>query len=399
MDLLDRHVITRDGAHSEIQLLVGDVTAIPDEHSVDLLVVSAFPDDYLETPTSVIGALASHGISVGALAKNKESHLRALNCWVSRPLDRPDFNVRQLLSFEPKRRLRTLATDQGADDGHSMQAAVDDLFRALIPFVTGPPWISSVAMPLLAAGDQGEDPLEMLRALMNSATHWLAAGLPLQMLKIVVYEGSKTTDPHAASAAFRSLAEKSAPASITSTSDYAHDLFVSYSRRDERVVDSLVAQIRSYEPNLNIYIDREKLRTGSFWQREIFEALERSRQVLCLYSPDYLKSDVCQDEYQLALLHHRKGGTLIPAYLRSTRLPLHMQLVQYHDCREEDQPRLAALAREIANPTAAQRARGAPPRPAPSRASPPVLHQTVSAAGLDIDISVRIRPGGLRSLN
>jgi len=391
VDLLDRHVITRGGTNSEIQLLVGDVSALPDEHAVDLLVVSAFPDDYLETPTSVVGALASHGISVAALARNKEANLRGSNCWLSRPLDRPDINVRQLLCFEPKRRFRTVAADRSGDDRHSMQAAVDDLFRALIPFVNGPPWISSVAMPVLAAGAQGEDPVEMLHAMMNAATHWLTAGLPLKMLKIVVYEGSTRLDPHTASAAFRSLAEKSVQATRMSPSEYAHDVFVSYSRRDEKIVDSLVAQIRAHDPTLDIYIDREKLRSGSIWQREIFEALEQSRRVLCLYSPDYLKSDVCQDEYQLALLHRRNGGVLVPAYLRSTRLPLHMQLIQYHDCREEDQLRLAALAREIADPNTTRPAAADPQREVFDRVGAPAIHQTVSTDGVDIDISVRIQ--------
>lgn len=393
MELLDRHVVAYDGSSSEIQLVVGDVTAIPDEEAVDLLVVSAFPGDYLETPTSVIGALASHGISVKALARNKEANLRESNCWLSHPLNRPDFNVRQLLCFEPKRLLPTIAADQDVDNGHFMQAAVDDLFRALIPFVNGPPWISSVAMPLLAAGDQGEDPLEMLRAMVYAATHWLAAGLPLKVLKIVVYEESTRTDPHAASAAFRSFTEKTTLAT-TFPGDYSHDLFISYSRRDATVVDSLVAQIRGHDPNLKIYIDRERLSTGSIWQREIFEALEKSRQVLCLYSPDYLRSAVCQDEYQLALLHHRHGGILRPAYLRSARLPLYMHLVQYHDCREVDQARLAALAREIADPNAARPAAVGPPQQSFDRAGAPTLHQTVSADGLDIDISIRVGRGG-----
>lgn len=379
MELIDSLAVSRDGAAGEIQLLSGDLTAIPDEHAVDLLVISAFHGSYQETPTSVIGGLGRRGLSVAELAREGRIDVRGSDCWLSRPVERPDLNFRQLLCFEPK------------SHGRPTQAAVGEMFRGLVPFVTGPPWISSVAMPLLATGDRGEDPLEMLRTIVEAAIHWLAAGLPLRVLKIVLYEGSKQADPSAAAAVFRSLAEKSTPV-ITPAGDYAHDLFVSYSRRDAKIVDSLVTLMRKLDPELKIFIDHDTLRTGSIWQRELFEALERSRKVLCLFSPDYLKSDVCQDEYQLALLRRRTGGVLLPVYLRSTELPLHMQLVQYRDCREEDPARLADLAREIVESTTGTAEVAAPPRPVFDPDDASTVRQTISTDALDIDISIRIRP-------
>jgi hypothetical protein len=47
----------------------------PDE-TVDLLVVSAAPNDYLPTNTSLIGALFEKGLSVAKLAQSKEKDLR-----------------------------------------------------------------------------------------------------------------------------------------------------------------------------------------------------------------------------------------------------------------------------------------------------------------------------------
>src|SRR5262249_27354150 len=68
--------IDRGGAPQTIELLEGDLTAIPPEHAVDIVVVSAFPNDYSPVAGTVIGAFARRGISVERLAAAKEVDLR-----------------------------------------------------------------------------------------------------------------------------------------------------------------------------------------------------------------------------------------------------------------------------------------------------------------------------------
>jgi hypothetical protein len=63
---LDRLVFHSGRDQKEIESLEGELTELSPADLVDVLVVSAFPGDYIPTPTSLIGALAARGVSVGA---------------------------------------------------------------------------------------------------------------------------------------------------------------------------------------------------------------------------------------------------------------------------------------------------------------------------------------------
>lgn len=365
MRLIDRVVIPRaEGGDGAIELLVGDLSAIPPEHEVDVLVVSAFPHSYAPAKGTLIAALDRRGVRVDDLARNKEIDMREVSsCWLSRRVGRADLGFSRILCFEP-------------DYDWAMGAAsvVGDAFRSLVPFTEGEPWIRSAAMPILASGNQEQSPFEMLPAMLDASAHWLSAGLRLDSIKIVIYEARPQPYIAKLAAVFKEFRSRlgrliSQTETVEDTYD-SYDVFVSYAHKDETYARTLVDRLTELKPDLRVFIDRLELDTGSVWQQRIYEALEASRRVLCLYSPDYLTSLVCMEEYNIArLLHRERDGLLLPAYLRSTDLPAYMRLVQYVDVREGDPAKLESLAHTIISGGLRSRAAASAPRTQPSTAA------------------------------
>jgi hypothetical protein len=85
--LLDSIDISDGQITRRIALYEGDLTAIPKEHRADILVISAFPEDYHPSRSSLIGALERNGLSVNQLATTKAHDLRtACAFWIFNPI-------------------------------------------------------------------------------------------------------------------------------------------------------------------------------------------------------------------------------------------------------------------------------------------------------------------------
>ena len=88
---------------------------------------------------------------------------------------------------------------------------------------------------------------------------------------------------------------------------------------------------------------------GSASQVPIFEAIDQSRKFLCAFSPDYLASAVCKEEYNIALHRHRETaeGVLMPCYLYSAQLPTYMKVMQFEDVREGNREKILGFADKL----------------------------------------------------
>lgn len=349
MKMLDRLEVRHGNDIKRIELLSGDLTNIPPEHAVDVLIVSAFPDDYVPTSGSLVGALSRKGLSVAALAKNKQQDLtQNFSCWLSHPveLDGDGLRFRRILCFEPLRKGRPAEV-------------VDDIFRALAPFAFAEPHVRSVAIPIVAAGDQPQSETEMVRALLTAAHRWLQEGFPLRTIKLVIYERNPTE-------AVRDLFRREAarlgmPPSMTAALQeeplhYSsvvakaphYDVFISYSRADEIPAQHFYDHLLN--AGLRVFMDRSAIQTGASWLQSIFDALAACRLTAVLYSPDFLKSKPCQDEFNISWIkrYDTDRDVLFPLLLRDVEIPPHMRMLSYADCRTNDEHKIAVAAKRLA---------------------------------------------------
>ena len=184
MQLLNQSVVNHNPqAQSVIQLLQGDLTAIPKEQAADILIVSAYPGSYVPIPKTLIAALDNKGISIEEMATHKAIDLRdQLGCWLSEPLttqQQDQFNFRKILCFEP-----WLNSTEPC-------SVVGNIFRCINTFAFSES-VNIIAMPVLASGRQQVPIEEMLPAMLDASIFWLENGLPLSCIKLVLLTDEQT---------------------------------------------------------------------------------------------------------------------------------------------------------------------------------------------------------------
>jgi hypothetical protein len=145
-------------------------------------------------------------------------------------------------------------------------------------------------------------------------------------------------------------------------------LFVSYSRQDAAKVDRLIAALE--QANHNVWVDREDIRGGDQWRRQIVAAIKSADLFLIVLSPNSVKSDNVRKELDLAEGVRKR---VLPLVLERTTIPdeMHYQLVglQQIDLSGDFQAGLNQLLAAIAGtelaplaPSIPRRGLGAPAR-------------------------------------
>lgn len=372
MQLLSQINIQRSQGDAVIELLQGDLSAIPAEYATDILAMSAFPGNYTALEGSLIKAFGDRGLDIGRLALHKDVDLlNQLSCWLSEPLnsgDQQKFNFKRILCFEPGEKIK------------APEEVVGDIFRCINTFAFDED-NNELAMPIIATGYQKMPVEKILPALLQAAVFWLRNGLPLKSLKLVVYRDEKAQEalslfetfknklydvapqsPKAIPPSFSKKIENaitkqdvanppSAPAPTVETKK-GFDYFLSYAHVHSKEIAYFVTELKNKNKDLSVFYDKDSIPPGGLWIQQISSAIQQANKVLVFLSPDYDNSPVCWDEFQCAKLveYNRKKSIIQTVYLhghKETEMPLIMGIYSYIDCREGSTEKMDACVDQL----------------------------------------------------
>lgn len=307
------------GNHTSFEFHIGDILEISLQTPNDLLVISAFPNDYSVSNKSVIAQLHKRfHISVRKLALDKELDLRKRwQCWISKPFKHhigTEAFEKRIVCFENA--FNQVDADDEEDD---MTLKIANIYRSISEFIL---WykpqnetIDSITIPIVASGDQLGDWKKNLEAIVEEAYLKISneTEFPVKKIRVVLWEQSSHL--HHLICESGRLLERFLHTQVKLPVHYAYDLFISYSHKNQKIVFDFLEQLKIKKPNLKIYIDQEQLYIGMVWKKELLRAIHSSRFFFSFVSANYLSSDHCSDELNAARCRHLKNSKYIFPFL------------------------------------------------------------------------------------
>lgn len=340
MKLID--TITIDQNRGSICLYLGDLSKIPTDEKVDVLVLSAFPGDYTPTRNSLVGALDRKGISVWDLARNKQVNLLDFaKCWLSHPLP-AGAGFGRLLCYEPAKQTEAVRHICG-------------IFSSVFPIACGDPSISTLALPLVTAGNMGQYPAVVLREIVDQAVYWLGKGLTIKTIKIVIYDQLNQGIIEYLTAEFSSAKKIHSEIKLDINLKPEWDLFLSFSSTDRSIAMDLKREIHSIDSKIKIFDYQDyttpAISIGTNWMQKIESDIGKSQKFVCLLSPNYFNSQNCMFELNTGYMHKklRQDAFLLPCYLGQVDLPEYIRAIQYIDIRDQGKKSISMAAGRIAS--------------------------------------------------
>jgi hypothetical protein len=331
------------GPRRQLDIAIGDVTDT--STPVDVLCLSAFPNDYSPLPHGVIGALDARGISVERLARERQPDQDWRDKWFCWASATGNSAIRHIVCFE---HAYPLAGSTGAHA--SPTETVGNIFRAVRELLlsqdsalASPEQLfDTIRVPLLATGDQGADRMDMVEAIVRQAYVHLVGELPVRRVQFVLRPDAPALPELLVrigaigervrnEVALLKRGKDGAPTS------YDFDYFISYRHREEQHMRSVVERMKSLNPGLRLFIDKEQLSAGRFWKADLLQGLASSARALCFITDTYPDSPECMDEFHASVCLTRargKDGFLVPIIRLEerefTRLPRSIRVVHCH---------------------------------------------------------------------
>jgi len=125
-------------------------------------------------------------------------------------------------------------------------------------------------------------------------------------------------------------------------SNSTHHIFMSYSRRDETVMQRVVAFLR--KQGINVWVDNEKLVPGTpIWEAEIEKAIINAGAIVVLLSQDSKNSPWVRREISYAEDNEKRIFPLLVAGNQKDTVPIRLTNHQRIDIRENEEVGLNSL--------------------------------------------------------
>jgi len=267
--------------------------------SADLLVCSAFKDNYVPTFSSMIGALYwDYGISVAELAQSPLINLRDLGVWISHAV--PDFPFHHIACVEIKAHM---GTDVGMD---AMRGLYETLFFALKHCKLRGIDVASVAMPVLGTGNQF---IPLKTSLIPMISECVSALKTIPELKrILIFN----PDARACACISEMLADGG-------LSYGERSAFISYSHRDAAVANMLANGLEAN--GIKPWIDHRMIRNPDYAE-EIVKGISEAEAFLILVSSASMQSpDVLREVRNAGMFADRRGLLIRPVLLERIAYP------------------------------------------------------------------------------
>ncbi len=274
-------VYSDSGELKTLQLAYGNLCKLQKE--CDLVVCSAFKNDYIPTPTSLIGALYNdRQINVQLLAQHPQLDFRSLGCWMSHDTGTA---FKRIACVELLDYWKEYTDIQKIDI--ILKKAFSTLYFMLDQASIASIPIQTVALPILGAGDEQIDTPYILSTLISQCHAILHFNSGVK--KIIFYELNFSKFEYSAHVLNNIFHTKERPPL----------LFLSYSSKQSELAREIYNFLIAH--NLSCWMAPDSIPPGSSYMEMIPLALSQVKIVLLLLTPDAEKSRWVQKEIGTAI--------------------------------------------------------------------------------------------------
>lgn len=298
MRYLNRKTVSTPYGDRYISIYVHDVADL--DEPIDIMTISAFYQDYLPLPGTMIGALERIGLSVEKLAQSPEIDLRKLcNVWLSNEITDRSIPIGRIgcIELSSEHMNHTDVKEHGSNIVSSIQAYFHMLEIVSLSGIK----LETIGFPILGAGNQRIDMDLVTVPLLNECFSFLKINSQVQEIKVI------TRNPEKAYKFALALDNSYTMLQETIAIQYNklrnreiqvdYRVFISYASEDKNIADNLCAKLEAngikvwYAPR-NIISDD--------YASAIVDAITHSSHFVVILSKNSLQSNHVLNEIDLA---------------------------------------------------------------------------------------------------